>query len=253
MQQLIDLIDWTAILVGALGLAFGGVLKGATGAGAPILAVPLLAWFYGVPVAITLFSLPNLATNLLQAWQFRRHLPQASLIWPFALAGLAGSAVGTLVLVSVSSQLLLVALAAVTFLYIAFRLARPHWVLAMDKARRLVHPVGFAAGVMYGAVGISAPVSITFLNAARLERPVFILTVSVFFAAMGITQVPLLIWAGVMTPELALASAVSTLPIWAAMPLGAFLARKMSPRVFDRVILVLLGLIGLRLLFRALV
>ena len=38
--------------------AFGGILKGATGAGAPIIVVPLLAMYNGVVFAVTVFVIP---------------------------------------------------------------------------------------------------------------------------------------------------------------------------------------------------
>lgn len=244
--------DLTGVLLGALALAMGGVLKGATGVGAPILAVPLLSWFYGVPAAITLFALPNLFANALQSWQFRRHQAPAALTWPFAVAGLIGAGVGTLILVSVSSDRLLLVMAFVVMVYIVFRLARPEWSLAMRLGVRLATPAGFAAGVLFGAVGISSPISMTFLNALRMERPVFISTISIFFVGMAFTQVPILIAAGVMTPQLAAGSVVAIAPIWAAMPLGAWLARLVTPAAFDKIILALLGLIAVRLLIRGL-
>lgn len=245
-------LDWTGIVVGILALAAGGVLKGAAGVGAPIIAVPLLAWFYGVPVAITLFALPNLMTNGWQAFQYRKYRAPAGLTWAFAIAGLFGAGTGTVILVSVSSEILLIAMAVVIFIYIAFRLARPHWSLPLEAAKRLSLPAGFLGGILFGATGVSAPVSVTFLSAIRLRREEFIATISIFFGGMALPQIPILIASGVMTPWLALASALAVLPMWAGMPLGEILARFVSARMFDRIILILLALIALRLVLRAL-
>jgi len=101
--------------------------------------------------------------------------------------------------------------------------------------------------VLQGAVGISAPVSISFLNATRMDRLAFIATISVFFAAMSLVQIPLLAAWDVLTPQRALLSALAILPLIAGMPLGAFLAKRMSKDFFDRLILVLLALIAARL------
>lgn len=245
-------MDWTGLILGALGLALGGVLKGATGAGAPIVAVPLLAMLYDVPLAVALFTLPNLFSNIWQGWRFRAHQVGPALTWGFALAGAAGAGLGSFMLVSLSSDLLLLCVAGAVFLYIAFRLARPHWVLDLAIATRLAGPVGFAGGVLQGAAGISAPVSITFLNAARLERPAFIATIAVFFTAMAVVQIPLLMVWDVLTPLRLLLSALAILPLIAAMPLGAFLARRLSKVFFDRLILVLLAVIAARLVLSAL-
>jgi uncharacterized membrane protein YfcA len=245
-------MEWTGLLLGALGLVLGGVLKGATGAGAPIIAVPLLAMLYDVPLAVALFTLPNLFSNLWQGWRFRAHQVSPGLTWGFALAGAAGAGVGSLMLVSLHSDALLLGVAGVVFLYVAFRLARPHWVLDLALAARLAAAAGFAAGVLQGAVGVSAPVSITFLNATRMERDAFIATISIFFAAMSLVQIPLLAAWGVLTPSRAALSLAAIVPLLAAMPLGSWLARRISRETFDRVILALLALIAARLAFGAL-
>lgn len=240
-------MDPTGLILGALGLALGGVLKGATGAGAPLIAVPLLAMLYDVPLAVALFTLPNLLSNVWQGWRFRAHQVSPALTWGFALAGALGAGVGTFMLVSLPSDWLLLGVAGAVFLYIAFRLARPDWALDLGVAARLAAPAGFAGGVLQGAVGVSAPVSISFLNATRMDRAAFIATIAVFFAAMAIVQIPLLVAWDVLTPARSLVSALAIFPLMAGMPVGAFLARRMSKQFFDRLILVLLAAIAIRL------
>ena len=240
-------MDWTGLLLGAVGLGLGGVLKGATGAGAPILAVPLIAVLYDVPTAVALFTLPNLVSNLWQGWHYRVHRARPALTWGFALAGAAGAGVGSLLLVTLSAEALLLAVAIAVYLYIGFRLARPDWALGLGLAARLAVPVGLVGGVLQGAAGISAPVSITFLNATRMERSAFIATISIFFGTISLVQIPLLAAWGVLTPGLALLSAAAILPLIGAMPAGAWLARRLSRQAFDRVIMLLLALLATRL------
>jgi len=246
-------MDWTGLILGALGLALGGVLKGATGAGAPLVAVPLLAMLYDVPLAVALFTLPNLFSNLWQGWRFRAHQARPAFTWGFALAGAAGAGAGSLVLVSLPSAWLLLCVAAAVFLYIAFRLARPDWVLDLGLATRLAPLAGVLGGLLQGAAGISAPVSISFLNATRMDRDTFIATIAVFFVGMSLVQIPLLAAWHVLTPLTALLSAAAILPLVAAMPLGAWLARRMSKVFFDRLILALLGAIAARLVIGAVI
>ena len=66
-------MDPHTIFITFISLGVGGILKGATGVGAPLIAIPALALIFDVPTAIAIFSIPNLLTNALQAWRFWPH------------------------------------------------------------------------------------------------------------------------------------------------------------------------------------
>ena len=245
-------MDPQGLILGVLALVLGGILKGATGSGAPIVAVPVLVLLYDVPTAVAIMSMPNLVTNGWQGWRNRAHLGRRRFWLGFAAGGLAGAGIGSALLASLHSDVLVVMVAVFVICYIAFRLAHPSWSLARDKGEPLATPVGTVAGILFGTMGLSAPVSITFLNAMRLERGEFVATISFFFFTMGLAQVPLLLAFHILdAPRMAL-SILASLPILAGMPAGVRMARLLSPRAFDRVILVLLAVIALRMLVRVL-
>lgn len=238
---------WLPLLCAVLALSLGGILKGATGAGAPVVAVPAIALFFGVPAAVVVMMMPNLLSNAWQFWRYRRHLPEGGFAWWFAGAGFGGAILGTQLLAHAPPDFLLHMVAAGVYLFIVFRILRPGWVLPMAAARRAVLPVGVAAGVLQGATGVSAPISITFLNALALPRPVFIAAISLFFFAMTVAQIPALAAYGLLTPPDLLVSMGALLVILASMPLGEALARRFSPAHFNRLILLLLTAIALRI------
>jgi uncharacterized protein len=239
------------VLVVVLCLAVGGVLKGATGAGAPILAVPALTAMFDVRFAIVVLCMPNLLTNAWQAWRFREHLPPGPFTAFLVGGGIVGVCLGTWVLsiVPVDKLSFLVAL-AVGF-YVVMRLAKPHWKIEMAQASRLALPVGLAAGFLQGTAGLSAPISLTFLNAVRPERPTFVAVISLLFTAFGAVQTVALSASGLISRTDFAYSILALAPIWAAMPLGVFLAKRLSPAAFDRFILVILSALALKLLIDA--
>ncbi len=237
-----------ALIACVLALALGGVLKGATGAGAPVVAVPVISLFYGVQTAVVVMLMSNLLSNMLQGWRYRSALPHGSLIWMFAGAGLIGAAIGTVMLARIDSGLLLQAMAVTIFVYIAFRLSRPQWLLSPLLAHRLALPVGLLGGVLQGATGISAPVSLSFVSALGLPRAGFVACVSLFFVAMTAVQIPFLAAYGLLSVQGLGLGLVAFGIIMAAMPLGEALARHMSPRTFDHVILALLAVIAVNIL-----
>ena len=236
-------------LAGALvACAMGGLLKGATGAGAPIIGVPVLAALVDVQFAVAVFVVPNLLTNFWQGWQARKHL----LPWPFLLlfsaGGGIGAVIGTYLLAGLPSEALLVIMSLVVLGYVVFRLLKSDWILPYRTGLWLAAPIGLLGGTLQGAIGISAPASLSFLNALKLPRLSFIGTISIFFAVMSAFQFERLIEVGLLTGERFLIGLGATLAILAAMPIGGMLARKVARETFDRIILGLLVLISAKIL-----
>ena len=238
-------------VLGALALFMGGVLKGATGAGAPIVAVPLLSVLYNVPFAIVTLLLPSLFSNAWQMWHYRREVQSRAFVAAWSLAAVVGVTAGSFLLVYLPSDYLLATVSGSVFLYIAFRLAHPQWVLPRPIANLIVVPAGALGGILQGAAGISAPVSITFLSAMRMRREEFMATISTFFFAMTVVQVPVLAGLGVMNLERSLISLAACLPLFGAMPVGAALARRISREGFEKIMLAILAVMALRLIFEA--
>ena len=54
-----------------------------------------------------------------------------------------------------------------------------------------------------------------------------------------------------MTPQIAALSGAAMVPLLGGMPIGAWLARRISKESFDKIILVLLGVIALKLIYDA--
>lgn len=241
-------MDPVLVILAALGIAGGGFLKGATGAGAPVLGIPVLAIIFDVPTAVAIFSVLNVFTNVWQSWSFRSDLTDPTLAWRFAGFGAGGAIMGSVLLALLPTDVLMASVALVVFLYIALKLMRPDWHIQRAAGHRLAPLTGAVGGILQGAGGLSAPVSITFLNALGLGRGEFIAVISVFFLVMSVVQVPTLWALGILTPDWAALGVAAILPISAGMWAGAWSAKRLSKRAFDRAILVLLAVIALKLL-----
>lgn len=242
-------IDLTALAVIFAALALGGALKGATGAGTPVVAVPVMAAFFDVRLAVVIMVTPNIVSNFWQTGAFWHQRLGQGFTLKFAVAGGMGAIAGTAFLATMPERVLTLLVAGAVVLYIGLRLARPDFRLAFDRANRLSLPAGLVAGILQGAAGISAPISVSFLNAMRLERPQFIATISTFFLVMSMAQLPAQMIAGLLTPQLFGLSIAALIPVFALMPVGAWLARKLSAEAFDKLMLVLLSLLAIRLIY----
>ena len=69
----------------------GGVVKGVTGVGLPLVLVPLAAQFLDVPVAVALLTVPMVATNITQAIEGGHTLAAIRAMWPILVCVVIGT------------------------------------------------------------------------------------------------------------------------------------------------------------------
>jgi uncharacterized membrane protein YfcA len=237
-------LGWPELATVFGALAMGGVLKGVTGAGAPIVAVPVMAALVDLRLAVMVMLVPNLLTNIRQAHQFRDARPERAFLLPYLGAGVVGVLAGTALLNGLDGRMLEVMVGATALAYVAFRLAQPGWRLDMPGARRLALPAGAASGLLQGATGLSAPATLGFLNAMQLPRRTFVATVALLFCLFSAVHMVALGALGLFTPGIAMLSALALIPILLGMELGGRLAARIDARLFDRLILGLLTVVA---------
>jgi len=239
------------VIIVAIFIAFalGGILKGATGAGAPIVTIPVMAAFYDVRIAVIIMVIPNLLTNIGQLYQFRKTILPRFFTISFALGGGIGAFLGTILLVNLPIKILTLSVASIVIIYILLKLIVPSWKLNYIKAKKLVFLMGAGGGILQGSAGLSAPISITFLNSMKLERNQFIPTISVYFGVMSIFQMPTLYYYDFLNLETIIMSCISTIVLMVFMPFGSWIAKSVSKDSFDKITLILLGFIALRIIY----
>ncbi len=237
------------VMVMTLALAAGAIVKGATGMGLPLIALPVLATFFGLQHAVGIMAITQILTNSMQIWQFRgarREERMRFLPW-FLLAGGVGVVLGTWLLDALPERMLIFSLGTLLLAYFVLKLSRPHMSVGPKMAMRAGPLAGFGSGVLQGATGISAPVGVSFIHAMGLERAAHVYAVSAMFLTLGLVQFPALVVSGIMQPQWMLEALFAMIPILVFMPVGQALAGKLSRRAFDLMILIFLGLMGLKM------
>lgn len=230
-------------------LLAGGILKGATGAGAPILAVPAISVIADVRFAIVMVLVTGIVSNIWQAWLFRNRLRTLPFIAPYLVAAGMGMVAGTYGLAYLPMDALNTALCLALLAYIGLRLARPGWTLSIARGGQLAVPAGLAAGVLQGSSGLSGPAALSYLSAMRLGREGFAGTISLLFVVLGIVQLPSLAAMGLIDRQGLLISCLAVLPVALGMVAGNAIGKVISPLVFDRIVLALLAALTLKLAF----
>ena len=159
------------------------------------------------------------------------------------MGGGIGAFIGTIFLANLPLEMLSLVVGSVVLFYIVFKLYMPSWRLVYKNAKKLFFPLGMLGGIIQGTSGISAPVSITFLNAMKLSRETFIPTISVYFMTLSFFQTPALIYYELLNYEIILLSIFCTFILLCSMPIGSRMSKSISVNTFDKLILILLGII----------
>ena len=240
-------LDWLEIGIVATALGLGGLLKGVTGVGLPLIAVPVMAIFLGVEHAVIVMVIPSIVTNLYQVVTHidaRHAVPEM----PRVLAGgVFGAITGGVVLYVTSERVLALGLALWLIGYVAFRVMHPQFKLSRQARKRWSLWVGVSAGAMQAATGISVPIIVPYMDSLRLSARAYVFAVCLSFGAFSLVHCGLLIVNGSYGPDILGQSLLAVVPAIACVPLGVCLRRFVTPRAFDRLVRVTLLAIAAQL------
>lgn len=242
----------TQLTVVVLASFAGALVKSVTGLGYPVIAVPLIALVLGVEDAVVLVALPNLAANAYLCWESRDARDQTRDLGPLVGFGVVGAVIGTIALVRLPEEPLLITLALMVLVFVVLFLRRPDLSLDPRTTRRGIPAVGTLIGVMQGAVGVSGPVVATWIHGYRLAPRAYVHSVTFIFGVTGFAQIVVLVLQGQFSAERLLAALVAAVPVAIATPLGLRLRSRLAGPTFEKVVLVVLAVSAVSLLVEAL-
>ena len=194
---------------------------------------------------------PECSHQSMEALRYKAHITSKKFVIQFAVSGAIGAGTGTALLLSVRDAPLLLGLSGVIYLFLIFRIQQPQWQLSNTAAKILVIPCGLVGGTLQGAAGLSAPVSVTFLNLLKLERERFIPIISIYFVCMSLVQIPSLYAVKLLDTGIILYSFLVLPLIFAGMAIGSLTAQHINSKIFENIILGTLLIMALRLTYRA--
>jgi len=242
----------------SIALAAGGIIvaafvKGATGLGFPVIAVPVAAQFLDPQTTVVAISIPAFVLNLIQSLQsgiptalLRRFLPALVFLIP-------GAILGTALLARVPGPMITLSLGLIVTLYAILSIWRLRLVIQPSQERGAGAVFGLCGGLVGGATGMFSPLLVMYLTALRLPKDAFISTVSLCFLAGQIPQLVSFVGFQLLTgPRLRMAALFCVLSAVGFL-LGTRLQRALSQQLFAIGVLAVLLLVGLNLLRSGLV
>lgn len=209
------------------------------------MSIPVIASFLGVETAVVIMAAPTVITNVWMLWEHRTAASQTRELPVLLTTGTIGVLAGTIILRVADPRWLAVALAAIIFGYLGLRLAHPGLALPPWLTRRLSPGVGLAAGLAQGATGISGPVVSTYLHAFGLPPRAFLFSTNSMFQVFAMVQIVAFSATGLYRGRV-VHTLLAMVPIAIVFPIGLRMARRWDATKFDRWVLALLFVSGLK-------
>ena len=104
-------MNFLELLIVALAVILGSLVKGTTGLGLPLTAVPVIAFFVGVQDAVVIMAAPTAVSNAMLVREYRRELRFVRGLPSFAGLGAIGAVTGAWLLPRINDRLLFLLLA----------------------------------------------------------------------------------------------------------------------------------------------
>ena len=241
----------TAVLVGAVAALIGGFIKGTLGFGFPTISTPLLALFVDVKTAVAVLVPPNMVLDGIQARRGGGLAATARRLAILVMAGAVGTVIGTRLLILLPPRVATGLLGGVVLLFVTMNVTRFQPRVSPRWEPWLAVPVGFAAGIIGAITNVAGTPLVMYFYALGLSKQEFVRAVSVSFFLYKIVQLAALIWYGVFTLSLVLPTLGISAVALVAFYVGQRVQDRLEQRVFNRVVLVYLGALGVWLTLRA--
>jgi len=230
-------------------IAIGAFLKGVTGVGLPIFAIPALAMFLPVDNAVVVMAIPSLVANAWLIVVHREHLPMMKEHRTFLALGFIGALLGTWLLATIDDALLRILLASWLGIYLLQHYARKTTSDVYAGKAGLAGVLGLAAGALQGTTGISAPVVAPYYHARGLTLSAYAFAMACTFALLSVGQLSAMTTVRLFTPTLFEYSLLATVATLLFVPIGIRFGRKLRQDTFDRFLPIVFILIELKLIY----
>jgi uncharacterized membrane protein YfcA len=224
-------------------------IRGISGFGSGLVAVPLLAHFLPLTFVVPMILVTDFLASLVLGTHTRQHARWDELkpLMPFSILGVL---IGTTLLVKLPQAPLLATLGLFILLFGARNVLNLHGTRIVS--RRWAMPAGLTGGAIGALFGTGGPPYVIYLNHRLHDKAELRATFSGLFFLEGGLRIVVFLIAGLLLNTALLLSILAALPLVA---LGLFLGNRvhigLSPLQMQRIIGIILLVSGTSLLWRA--
>ncbi len=246
-------LDIITLIIAFSALCIGGIAKGITSIGLPIISIAILVNFLPPTLCIAIVSIPILVTNLWQAVHSHDILQPIRRFWPMILCFMLTLTIVARIIVGLDTEVLFGILGVCVIIFTVSNLARPRRQAISPKTERWLGPLaGIAGGALGGISTIWGPPLMMFLMTLHLKKDELVQTVGLIWF-LGAVPLTLSFWGnGMLNAQTFPLSVAACVPGMIGILIGEKIRNRIDQDRFRKVMLILLFLIGLNLIRRAL-
>ena len=242
---------WLCVVFTAFGVWLIGIAKAGFGGGVGFVTTPLMSLVIPPKFVIGTLLPLLIVGDAFVVWHYRRDFGGANLVRLLGGAA-AGIVLGAFFLNGVNEAVLRRTLGVLALGFVALQWARERLSRLHGGSARLSTPLAVFAGAAAGFVSMvahSAGVIVAmYLLPQRLDKRLFVGTMVLFFAVVNAAKLVPYVSLGLITPRTLLFGLPFVVFIPAGVRIGLALNRRLSERLFNRIILFLILFSGLNLL-----
>jgi len=220
-----------------------GTVKGVIGLGLPTVSLGVLTAAIDLPTAMALLLVPSFATNLWQATAGGHGRAVLARIWPFLTTATATVWLGTAAFTRLDLALMSALLGVLLVGYAGLGLSGIRLTITPAREPWAGPLFGTANGILTGMTGSFAVPGVMFLQSIGLPRDALVQAMGMLFIASTVALAAGLGGNGLLSPELALASAAALVPAAIGMVVGQRIRRNLPEERFRLVFF--LGILAL--------
>lgn len=236
-MPVIEELSYFALVWVAGAIFLAGLIHGTLGLGFPLIATPLLALVVDVRSAILITLLPTVAVNVASIIKGGRWSESIGRFWVLALCAIAGSVLGTSVLIVSDPAPFKLLLAALVLLYIGateLEHLNMRWCVEHSVVSMVVF--GLIAGFAAGTTNVMVPILIIYTLELALAPRVMVQTFNLCFLSGKLSQIAVFAGSGLLTTGLLGATAPLAAVALVALALGMAVRDRIPTEAYRRLI-----------------
>ena len=230
----------------------GGIVKGSVGIGMSMFSVPIIAFTLPPTKAMMLLCFPVIFTNFLQM-DIKKGVGSFRFL-PMFLALFLGLLTGGKLILNLSLNFISISIAIVIIIFTSlnfYGISLKNIKKSNEKILSVI--IGFFSGILGGLTTFYAPPIITFLISINLDKEFFIRTTATMYFFASIPLYFSMLYHGLGNYYDLIMSLVLVVPAIIGQFFGSKIRKKLSNEIFQKLILIILIMIGFSLLLKNLI